>query len=241
MTDTKPDAAALLLEIREELFRLGQDSSCAYEHGDIVSMRKAERAAKEIHDRIDGFLAAPPTSNTNDLPAIGQPFGGGIYAGLSLEDNKPVALVLLPGEAEEITWNKALIWAEEQGGVLPSRIDALQLFLRLKVEFKEAVYWTADQHAGHESYAWFQDFDWGGQDGWLKGGELRARAVRRMPLKVEEAPPADSVSVPREPTKAMMEAAFMDYIDSEKNKRPWNARTMWKAMLLAASKSVSKP
>lgn len=46
-------AAKLLNEAREDLFRLGQDSATAYERG---SFSDADKAAKEIHQRIDQFL-----------------------------------------------------------------------------------------------------------------------------------------------------------------------------------------
>ena len=44
------------------------------------------------------------------------------------------------------------------------------------------------------------------------------------------------VLVPMEPTNKMMEAALYDYLGYEKqgpNKSPWNARSMWDAMLIA--------
>ncbi len=116
-----------------------------------------------------------------DMPAIGERMEGGIYAGLSIADNKPVRLVLLPGD-EELNWKAALAWAAKQGGVLPSRFDALVLFTNLKKEFKETWYWTAAPYAGYESYAWVQSFDGGGQDGTRKSLDYRARAVRRLPI-----------------------------------------------------------
>lgn len=47
--------------------------------------------------------------------------------------------------------------------------------------FKDEAYWTSTQHASYSACAWFQNFDDGGQ-GNYKGAELRARAVRRLPL-----------------------------------------------------------
>ena len=97
------------------------------------------------------------------LPAIGEPYQGGIYAGLTLLDNRVKALVLLlPGD-EELNWKDAIAWAEKQGGVLPSRVDALILWQNLPNEFKKEAHWTGTQHAANSDYAWYQHFDYGYQ------------------------------------------------------------------------------
>ena len=102
-----------------------------------------------------------------EVPAIGAEWQGGLYAGLSLEDNRPVHLILLPGEADgkngELNWKDAGVWAEKQGGTLPSRIDQLVLLKHLKAEFKADWYWSGEQHASYASYAWCQGFGYGGQ------------------------------------------------------------------------------
>lgn len=124
------------------------------------------------------------------LPAIGTAWASfdqtrgehsGIYAGLSLENERPVALVLLPEEIEA-SWKDAMAWADNQDGALPSRIDALVLFQNLKSEFKEAAYWTSAPYAGDESFAWYQTFDYGFQGYYRKDTKLRARAVRRIAI-----------------------------------------------------------
>lgn len=118
---------------------------------------------------------------TQQLPSIGSELSGGIFAGLSIENERAVALVLLPGD-EELKWQAATEWAEKQGGVLPSRIDQLVLFTNLKGEFQPEWYWSSAPYAGYESYAWCQSFDGGLQGNGHKDLELRARAVRRLPL-----------------------------------------------------------
>lgn len=116
------------------------------------------------------------------LPAIGAQLDDGIFAGVSVENDHPVALVLLPGD-EELKWKDAIEWAEGKGGALPSRIDQLVLFKNLKAEFQSTWYWSSEQYAGGESYAWYQTFSGGGQGNGRKDLELRARAVRRLPLE----------------------------------------------------------
>ncbi len=117
------------------------------------------------------------------LPSIGAEWRGGIYAGLTLHENKPYALVLLPAEREEINWKEAIAWAEQQGGMLPSRIDQLVLWQNLKAHVQATWYWSCDPYAGYESSAWCQDFGYGGQGNDTKSAKLRARAVRRMPIE----------------------------------------------------------
>lgn len=48
--------------------------------------------------------------------------------------------------------------------------------------FKPEYYWSSTQHAAHSDVAWFQTFSDGVQGGNNKSAELRARAVRRLPL-----------------------------------------------------------
>jgi hypothetical protein len=103
------------------------------------------------------------------------------YAGLVLETATGAPshhLVLLPGEAEDMTWEDAGKWAKEQGGDLPTRQEQSLLFANLKSEFKPNWYWSGEKASA--SSAWGQDFGRGGQYGSLLNDELRVRAVRRL-------------------------------------------------------------
>ena len=123
-----------------------------------------------------------PTEKPAAIPTqFGAPFAGGLYAGISIHDNQPVALILLPGD-ESLTWPDAMAWAEKQGGVLPSRIDLLVMLKTVKSEFKPDWYWSGEQHADGSAYAWYQHFGTVYQHYWLKGDKTRARAVRRVPI-----------------------------------------------------------
>lgn len=112
---------------------------------------------------------------------IGAKYEDGIYAGLSIENERPVALILLPGDTQA-PWKDAIAWAEKQGGMLPSRIDHLVLFKNLKGEFKETWYWSDEQYANASGYAWTQLFGNGYQNYDFKSNVYRARAVRRISL-----------------------------------------------------------
>ena len=105
----------------------------------------------------------------------------GIYAGLTLHENAPYQLILLPGDVEK-TWEDAKAWAAEQGGVLPSRVDALVLFQNLRDKFQREAYWTDAPYVDDEGSAWYQDFGNGGQDYTRKSAKLRAVAVRRIAI-----------------------------------------------------------
>lgn len=106
---------------------------------------------------------------------------GELYAGLVIADGKPTHhLVLLPGELEKATWEKAKAWAAEQGGELPTRREQALLFANAPEAFQRDWYWSGEQHAADPDYAWCQDFSHGYQYDNLILSELRARAVRRV-------------------------------------------------------------
>jgi hypothetical protein len=50
--------------------------------------------------------------------------------------------------------------------------------------FEDTWYWSSTQYAGDESYAWYQSFDTATRTTTHKDYELRARAVRRLPLAI---------------------------------------------------------
>jgi hypothetical protein len=108
---------------------------------------------------------------------------GELYAGLLLGDdgNPSHHLVLLPDRAEEVTWDAAVEFARKAGGELPTRREQSLLFANLKDQFEAAWYWSGEQYEGNGSYAWYQYFRYGNQNGIHKSYEGRAVAVRRLP------------------------------------------------------------
>jgi hypothetical protein len=114
--------------------------------------------------------------------AIGAAFAGGIYAGImrGIDGAPDEHLVLLPGAAEDVTWEAADEWAKAEGGDLPTRREQRLLFINLKDQFEEDWYWSSEQ-AG-PSAAWSQYFSLGLQYGDDRSCEGRARAVRRLPI-----------------------------------------------------------
>ena len=106
---------------------------------------------------------------------------GEIYAGLVLtpEGTPSHHLVLLPGVAEDLTWQAATDWAMAQGGALPTRQEQALLYANAKAHFEGDWYWSGEEHT-NGSYAWFQYFGNGIQLTNRKSYEGRARAVRRL-------------------------------------------------------------
>ncbi len=138
-------------------------------------------ATKKKSKKSPAARAARPASKSTKPPAIGAKWQGGIYAGVTLHDDKAMHLVLLPGD-KKLPWADAVAWATKEKAELPSRIDSLVLLKNLKDKFQRDWYWTGEQHAADSDYAWIQVFGWGNQDDVPKSLDFRARLVRRFPI-----------------------------------------------------------
>jgi len=115
------------------------------------------------------------------LPAIGTALDGGTFVGVTTKkDGTHCAVVLLPDQADGVTWKKAMNWATKQGGELPSRPVAALLFANAKDKLKPTWHWTSDEYDA--SYAWSCYFDYGNQFDFHKSCEGSAVAVRLIPL-----------------------------------------------------------
>ena len=118
------------------------------------------------------------------LPALGSDFEGGIFAGLTTRaDGIHCAVVLLPGTAEDLTWEAAKAWAVEQGGELPTRPVAALLFANVQPALSPEWHWTADEY--NASSAWNCNFCYGYQGTTHKSYGLAAVAVRQIPIASE--------------------------------------------------------
>lgn len=116
-----------------------------------------------------------------ELPAVGQPLESGIFAGITSTAEGHFAVVLLSDKpGGDLTWKKAMNWAEKLGAMLPSRPVAAMLFANLKAQFEPSWHWTNESF--DSSSAWYQSFSNGLQIDYRKSAELRARAVRLIQL-----------------------------------------------------------
>ena len=124
--------------------------------------------------------AATALPATLTLPTLA---AGELYAGLVLEEGAWHHLILMPESMPKVAgWKKAMEWAKDQQGDLPTRREQAVLYGNLPGEFKEDWYWSSTPDAGDESYAWYQTFYYGHQGSYHKSTKLRARAVRRVTI-----------------------------------------------------------
>ena len=91
-------------------------------------------------------------------------------------------VILLPGDNDDATFEKQLEWAKSIGGDLPTRVEQAMLWAKHRDQFKKDWYRSNETHHSDSGYAWFQNFFNGTQSYYGKSADLRARAVRRLPI-----------------------------------------------------------
>ena len=92
-------------------------------------------------------------------------------------------VILLPGDNNDATHEAQLEWAKSIGGDLPTRIEQAMLWANHRDQFKKDWYWSNETHHAESGWAWYQDFLYGTQSYDTSDNELRARAVRRLPIE----------------------------------------------------------
>lgn len=106
------------------------------------------------------------------------------YAGLILgkEGAPDHHLIVLPGDAQDVTWTSAREWAASIGGALPSRRELALLLANQKEQFQRAWYWSSEQSEARSQLVWGQNFTSGIQTMYGRAFPGRARAIRRVPI-----------------------------------------------------------
>jgi hypothetical protein len=151
----------------------------------LAAIEAAQSKLADDHARINAMIdefKRLPRATEYRVDAVTIPLAAGERcAGPILDEDGALIhyLILLPGEAEDVTWDQAREWAEQQGGELPSRREQSLLFTNLQGEFESAWYWSGVE-AETSGWAWFQYFVTGSQTSDLQILKLRARAVRRF-------------------------------------------------------------
>jgi len=152
-------------------------------------------ADEVIRKLLNGDTPAPAVSVAplKGVPPIGAdwPGQGGFYAGVVRgADGKPDHhLILADPEKFNINWNDAVKWAKglkidrHKDYALPERNEQAILYGNVPERFQKEAYWSGAPSAGLASYAWSQYFTNGYQNYSLKVTQLRARAVRRLPIQ----------------------------------------------------------
>ena len=112
------------------------------------------------------------------IPSLSE---GEIYVGAIGDKNGDFHhVVLLPGDNAGADWQAQMDWAKRIGGDLPSRVEQALLFANCRDQFERDWYWSNEPDGS--GWAWFQHFGYGAQYDNLQDDELRARAVRRLPI-----------------------------------------------------------
>ena len=115
-----------------------------------------------------------------NLPELSE---GEIYIGaIGDADGNLYHVILLPGDNNDATHKSQLEWAKSIGGDLPIRIEQAMLWANHRDQFKKDWYWSNETHHAASGWAWFQLFRYGGRYSSYRSLELRARAVRRLPI-----------------------------------------------------------
>ncbi|MEN7526988.1 DUF1566 domain-containing protein [Cupriavidus sp. DL-D2] len=108
---------------------------------------------------------------------------GEIYVGAIGDANGDFYhLILLAGDSEDATWQAQMEWAKSIGGDLPTRVEQTMLWANFRDQFQKDWYWSNEVHHRESGWAWYQGFGYGGQHSRSQNHELRARAVRRLPI-----------------------------------------------------------
>ena len=108
---------------------------------------------------------------------------GEIYAGLILgkEGTPDHHVILLPDDAQDVTWSAAREWAAAAGGDLPTRRELSLLNANLREQFGKVWYWSSEQSELRSQLVWGQNFSSGIQTMYGRQFHGRGRAVRRVP------------------------------------------------------------
>ena len=78
--------------------------------------------------------------------------------------------------------DQSLYRAKKAGGELPTRQEQVLLHANCKQHFEKNWYWSGETVLSEPGWSWFQSFSDGNRTRHRKSLELRARAVRRLPI-----------------------------------------------------------
>ena len=115
---------------------------------------------------------------------------GGIFAGIVAGKNNAPDYLLFHATSDhelfDIDWHNSVEAAQAPindltDWSLPDTREARLLAINCRDSFDlNDLYWTSEQHAHYDSFAWLQNFNLGGQGNSHKSYKYRARAVRRV-------------------------------------------------------------
>lgn len=121
---------------------------------------------------------------TIDLPELKE---GETYVGAIIRaDGSGHCIILMPDRPEKtMAWKQAIAYAKKAGGELPDRVEGALLYpQRDALEIESGWYWTREQYAGSDAYAWLQSFYNGLQISDRKDDAYRVVLVRRVAIEM---------------------------------------------------------
>lgn len=170
---------AARLEMMEERAIQAESQSEWYwqQHTDLI--RSLTEQGEEIGLTRDGQVGiiVKPSFSVPQL-AAGETYVATLF---DAQEGKGYHLILLPGDNNPADWKTQVAWAQSVGGELPTRVEHSLLFAKFKLLFQEEAYWSGTEHTD-DGWAWSQGFSSGYQCYYRKLIQLRARAVRRLPI-----------------------------------------------------------
>ncbi|VVD70837.1 DUF1566 domain-containing protein [Pandoraea anhela] len=149
----------------------------------LPTIKDIQAKQQELADMLSCFASAAGGART--INALGREINlaeGEIYIGAIVNtDGTGHHTIILPGDVEK-NWGDALDWAKSIGGDLPNRIEQAMLYANHAERFEKRAYWSNQKHEADYGFAWFQGFYDGSQYYGSQDDELRAVAVRRLPI-----------------------------------------------------------
>lgn len=125
-------------------------------------------------------IPAQPISLKITIPEIKE---GEIYIGAFIHaDGTGHHTILLPGDYDDAPWQAQIDRAAAENADLPNRAELVTMYEKFPEQFQKSVYWSNTTHRDSDKWAWYQYFLYGNQGNDGKHYELRARAVRRLPI-----------------------------------------------------------
>lgn len=158
-------------------------------------MTTAQMTATQVTPEASAASAATAISTlltTIAIPRINTFWAehGGIFAGIVAGENNAPDYFLIHATSDhelfDIDWHNAVESAQAPindltDWSLPNTREAHLLAINSCDSFDlDSLYWTSEQNALNDSFAWMQNFDYGNQLNGHKSNKRRARAVRRV-------------------------------------------------------------
>lgn len=155
---------------------------------DVLGGLSARTLALALLDKLPDVSRAG-VCVTDPVPRIGAIWTGrgGIYAGMArgLDGGADYPLIIGPETPRAMTWQEVMEWTKSldvdghRDFTAPLRRHQSLCFANVPELFKPEGYWSCEQSAGDDAYAWVQHFNNGFQLNYHKNLKFRARAVRR--------------------------------------------------------------